>query len=363
MKRNKLMAILLCCTFVFGGCAEKREEARQMLTKYSGKDLHEMTTFAMDTVMQFTLYNEEGEQLLIDAEQEIRRLERLFSVTIEDSEISKLNQQAGEGEVSLSEDTIKVLKRGKEIGELTNQAFDIAISPIVKAWGFTTDGEKHVPSADTLVTLLPLTNAEDLQLNEIDATAQLLKKGMAVDLGGIAKGYTSDAVTALLKEKGVVSGLFSLGGNISAIGTKPDGTKWKIAIENPLDTNDYVGLLEVEDCSVITSGGYQRYFEENGKRYHHIIDSKTGYPAERGLLSVTIISKDGAKADGLSTALFVMGLEDAVELWRNSDDFEAVFVTTEGKVIATEGAATFFTFEGRDNDFIYETVKREGGVS
>lgn len=361
MNRNKIMAALLCCTFLFSGCAEKREEAQQLLSKYSEKDLHEMTTFAMDTVMQFTLYSENGEQLLIDAEQEIRRLERLFSVTMEDSEIAQLNQQAGLGGVSLSEDTLKVLMRGKEIGELTNQAFDITISPVVKAWGFTTNGEKHIPSTKTLENLLPLTNAKDLVINKDVATAELLKKGMAVDLGGIAKGYTSDAVTALLKENGVTSGLFSLGGNISAIGTKPNGQKWKIAIENPLDANDYVGLLEVENCSVITSGGYQRYFEENGKRYHHIIDSKTGYPADSGLLSVTIISKDGTKADGLSTALFVMGLEEAVNLWRNSNDFGAVFITTDGKVIATEDAATFFTFEGKDNDFVYETIKR-GGV-
>ena len=358
MKRNKIMGILLCCTLIFSGCAEKREEAQQMLSKYSDENLHEMTTFAMDTVMQFTLYHENGEQLLIDAEQEIRRLEQLFSVTMEDSEIARLNQQAGAGSISLSKDTEKVLKKGQEIGELTNQAFDITISPVVKAWGFTTDGEKYVPSPETLEGLLPLTKAEDLVIDEDASTAELLKKGMAVDLGGIAKGYTSDAVTALLKERGVTSGLVYLGGNISAIGTKPNGEKWKIAVENPLDANDYVGLLEVEDCSVITSGGYQRFFEENGIRYHHIIDSNTGYPADKGLLSVTIISKDGTKADGFSTALFVMGYEEAVDLWRNSNDFEVVFVTTDRRVIATEGVATFFTFEGRDNDFIYETVKR-----
>ncbi|MDD4843101.1 MAG: FAD:protein FMN transferase [Anaerotignum sp.] len=358
MKKFKILAMLLCCFFVFGGCAEKREEAQEMLSKYSEEDLHEMTTFAMDTVMQFTLYNENGEQLLTDAEQEIRRLERLFSVTMEDSEIARLNEQSGLGEVSLSEDTLKVLKRGKEIGELTNQAFNITISPVVKAWGFTTDGEKHVPSQETLESLLPLTKIDDLKIDEHTLTAELLKKGMAVDLGGIAKGYTSDAVTTLLKEKGVTSGLIYLGGNISAIGTKPNGENWKVAIENPLDTNDYVGILEVQDCSVITSGGYQRYFEENGKRYHHIIDSNTGYPADKGLLSVTIISKDGTKADGLSTALFVMGLDEALDLWRNSDDFEAVFITDDGKAIATEGAAAFFTFEGRDNDFVYETVER-----
>lgn len=358
MKKIKIIAIFLCCAVIFGGCAEKREEAQERLSKSSEEDLHEMTTFAMDTVMQFSIYNENGEQLLTDAEQEIRRLERLFSVTMEDSEIAQLNYRAGQAVVSLSQDTLKILKQGKEIGNLTNHAFNITISPVVKAWGFTTDQEKHVPSQETLDALLPLTNPEDLVINEDTSTAELIKKGMSVDLGGIAKGYTSDAVTALLKEEGVTSGWFSLGGNVSVIGKKPNGEKWKVAIESPLNANDSVGILEVEDCAVITSGGYQRYFEENGKRYHHIIDSNTGYPADKGLISVTIISKEGTKADGLSTALFVMGLEDATNLWRNSDDFEAVFVTADGKVIATEGAADFFTFDGTDNDFIYETIKR-----
>ncbi|WP_312070479.1 FAD:protein FMN transferase [Anaerotignum propionicum] len=359
MKRKIAMAILLCFTFSFAtGCAEKRDEAQNMLNKHAEANLHEMTTFSMDTVMQFTIYHENGEEILTDAEQEIRRLERLFSVTLEDSEISKLNAQSGLDSVKLSADTEEVLKHGKEIGELTNQAFDIAISPVVKAWGFTTDGEKHVPAQETLENLLPLTNIDDLVIDENTSTAQLLKKGMAVDLGGIAKGYASDKVAALLKEKGVTSGLFSLGGNIGAIGTKPNGENWKVAIENPLNANDYVGLLAIQDCFVITSGGYQRYFEEKGKRYHHIIDSNTGYPADRGLLSVTIISKDGTKADGLSTALFVMGLDKAVQLWRSSNDFEAVFVTEDGRVIATEGAANIFAFEGRDNDFKFETVER-----
>ncbi|WP_312045960.1 FAD:protein FMN transferase [Anaerotignum sp.] len=359
MKRKLAMAMLLCLTFIFVvGCTEKRKEAQNMLDKYAEANLHEMTTFAMDTVMLFTIYHENGEQVLTDTEQEIRRLERLFSVTLKDSEISKLNQQSGLDAVKLSGDTEEVLRRGKEIGELTNQAFDIAISPVVKAWGFTTDGEKHVPAQETLERLLPLTNIDDLVIDENASTAQLLKKGMSVDLGGIAKGYASDKIAALLKEKGVTSALFSLGGNIGAIGTKPNGENWKVAVENPLNANDYVGLLTIQDCFVITSGGYQRYFEENGKRYHHIIDSNTGYPADRGLLSVTIISKDGTKADGLSTALFVMGLDKAVQLWRSSNDFEAVFVTEDGRVIATEGATNIFTFEGRDNDFKYETVER-----
>ncbi len=259
--------------------------------------------------------------------------------------------------VPVSEDTMYLLKTAKEMDELTNGCYDMTISPVVKAWGFTEE-EHHVPTQAELDALMPLVDNDSVILSEEDQTAYLAKEGMAVDLGGIAKGYTSDAVTKLMKEEGVESALIWLGGNISAISNKPDGNPWKIAVENPLNTEDYVGLVEVSDCSVITSGGYQRYFDQDGKRYHHIIDPAMGYPSDSGLLSVTIISENGTKADALSTALFVMGYDRAVELWRQSDDFEAIFVTEDGKVIATEGIADQFTFEGQDNDFTYETVTR-----
>lgn len=357
MNWKKTAALVLASVFILGGCSEKREQAQQMLAQAKEENRHEATTFAMDTIMTFTVYHENGEQIMTDAEQEIRRLERLLSVTIEDSEIAQLNANAGKQAVPVSEDTMYLLKTAKEMDELTNGCYDMTISPVVKAWGFTEE-EHYVPTQAELDALMPLVDNDSVILSEEDQTAYLEKEGMAVDLGGIAKGYTSDAVTKLMKKEGVESALIWLGGNISAIGNKPDGNPWKIAVENPLNTEDYVGLVEVSDCSVITSGGYQRYFDQDGKRYHHIIDPATGYPSDSGLLSVTIISENGTKADALSTALFVMGYDRAVELWRQSDDFEAIFVTEDGKVIATEGIADQFTFEGKDNDFTYETVTR-----
>ena len=162
----------------------------------------------------------------------------------------------------------------------------------------------------------------------------------------------------MLKEKGVASAIVSLGGYVFGVGTKPDGEKWEVALANPLDANDYCGLISIENQAVVTSGGYQRYFEENGKKYHHIIDPATGYPAESGLLSVTIISDSGTEADVLSTALYVMGLEKALAFWQEHGGFEAIFVTEAGEVIATEGADACFEFEGRDNDFTYRMVER-----
>lgn len=354
----KYFALLLMLSVSFTGCVEKREEAQKMLSQQAEKDRHEATTFAMDTIMTFLVYAENGEQIITDAEQEIRRLERSLSVTLENSEIYTLNHAKANEDISLSSDAWDLLHRGKELGELTNGNFNITISPLVKAWGFTTDTEKHVPDTKTLETIFPLIHLENLVLNEEAQTASLAVEGMAVDLGGIAKGYTSDRVTALLRENGVTSALVNLGGNISAIGAKQDGTPWQVAVENPSDSSDYVGILSVTDASVITSGGYQRNFEENGVLYHHILDGKTGYPAENGLLSVTIISEDGTKADALSTAIFVMGLQEGLALWKTSTDFEVIFVTTDGKVVATEGADEMFAFEGRDNNFVYEVIKR-----
>lgn len=357
MKKNVILLFLLAGVFLFSACSERREQAQQMLQQQKEDNRYESMTFAMDTVITLTIYDENGEERLLDAENEIHRLEDLFSVTKEGSDIARLNANAGKEKVSLSEETYQLLEFSKEVSAFTNGCFDITISPVVKLWGFTEE-EHHVPTEEEIKEAMAYVDESRLTLSGEDHTAYLETEGMAVDLGAIAKGYTSDAVSALLRDKGVTSAMISLGGNLSCIGTKPDGTLWEAALANPLNTEDYVGLFAVSDCSLITSGGYQRYFEQDGKRYHHIIDPATGYPAESGLLSVTILSENGTKADALSTALFVMGMDQGLEFWRQSDDFEAVFITEDGRVIATEGAAEKFTFEGRDNDFTYEIVKR-----
>ena len=356
MNLKKILALALAAAVLFTGCENRREETKQALENQKMENRHEATSFAMDTIMTFTVIHEDGDQIIIDAEQRIRELENMLSITLENSEISKLNAAAGKEAVEVSKDTWTLLEAGKKLGAGTGGAFDIAISPVVKAWGFT-EAEHHVPSQTELDALLPLTNPDDVVLDKM--TVYLEKEGMAVDLGGITKGYASDEVASLLKGKGVESAIVSLGGNVFGIGTKPNGDKWEVALANPLDANDYCGLISIEDKAVVTSGGYQRFFEENGKKYHHIIDPATGYPAESGLLSVTIISESGMEADVLSTALFVMGLEDALTYWQENGGFEAIFVTESGEVVATEGADACFAFEGRDNDYTYRVVGRE----
>ena len=169
---------------------------------------------------------------------------------------------------------------------------------------------------------------------------------MEIDLGGIAKGYTSSRVMEIFKEYGVEHGLVSLGGNVQALGGKQDGNPWRVAIQNPESELDYLGVLEIADKCVITSGGYERFFEQDGVRYHHIIDPRTGSPADSGIISSTIISSDGALADGLSTSLFIMGLEEAEKYWRaNSDKFDFVLEDRSGKLYISEGAAKMITTE------------------
>ena len=170
--------------------------------------------------------------------------------------------------------------------------------------------------------------------------------GMEIDLGGIAKGYTSSRVMEIFKEYGVEHGLVSLGGNVQALGGKQDGNPWRVAIQNPESELDYLGVLEIADKCVITSGGYERFFEQDGVRYHHIIDPRTGSPADSGIISSTIISSDGALADGLSTSLFIMGLEEAEKYWRaNADKFDFVLEDRSGKLYISEGAAKMITTE------------------
>ena len=186
---------------------------------------------------------------------------------------------------------------------------------------------------------------ENIKMNGNKIT---LSQGMSIDLGGIAKGYTGDCVMEAMTEYGVESALINLGGNVQTLGTKPDGSMWKIAIQDP-ESDGTIGTLSVSDAAVITSGGYQRYFEENGTKYHHIINPKTGYPADSGLLSVTIVSDKGITGDGLSTALFVMGTSDAIAFWQEYGDFEAVLITKDD-IYITSGLENAFTLSDQYKD-------------
>ena len=191
-------------------------------------------------------------------------------------------------------------------------------------------------------------NLSDVNFDENSSEVSFKKNGMGLDFGGIAKGYTSSQLMDIFKEYEIKSAMVSLGGNVQVLGAKPDGSLWKVAVKNPNKNDDYLGIITAKDKAVITSGGYERYFDKDGKRYHHILDPDTGYPADSDLQSVTIVSSDGALADAYSTALFVMGLEKSIDFWyENSEDFDAVLYTSDGKLYVTEGISDNFTSENK----------------
>jgi thiamine biosynthesis lipoprotein len=288
----------------------------------------------MDTVMDLRVQG--SEELLRAAEQEIYGLEKLLSVTDEGSEVYALNR-AGEG--ALSEPAAALLRSGLALCERTGGALDLTVYPLVRAWGFTT-GEYRVPSEEERAALLEKVDYTGVSVD--GAGRVTLPPGTELDLGSVAKGWAADRVTALWREAGVTSALLNLGGNVHALGTKPDGTAWRVAVADPFGGSGCLGVLEVTDKAVVTSGGYERYFERDGETYWHILDPATGAPAKSGLVSVTVVGEKGVTCDGLSTALFVLGAEKAAALWRESDDFEAVFVTEAGEILVTAGLAGCF---------------------
>lgn len=301
--------------------------------------------FAMDTYMTLSAYGKNAKKGLDAAVDEINRIEQLVSTGIDTSEISQINKN---GKGSVSEDTGYLINRSKEIYESTNGAFDITIYPIMQAWGFPTE-KYRVPEKEELKKLRNLMGADHVLYDEKNKEVKLEKTGMKIDLGGIAKGYTSSKVIDIFKENGISNAVISLGGNVQTLSGKPDGSDWRVAVENPADTGSYIGVLSIKDKAVITSGGYERYFEQDGKTYHHIIDPATGYPANNGLTSVTIVSDDGTLADGLSTSLFIMGPKKAQEYWKkHKDEFDMILVKEDGNILVSEGIADNFT---SDSDF------------
>lgn len=291
----------------------------------------------MGTIIQLKVYGKNADKATEKALKRISDIESKMSVNIETSEISKLNGKSGVSGEKLSSDTYSVIKKAVQYSKLTEGALDITIEPIVKLWGIGTEKER-VPTKNEILEKLKLVNYKDILLDEKNSTVQLRRTGQAIDLGAIAKGYTADEVKKILLENNISSALINLGGNVFAVGSKPDGTSWNIGIQNPLDTRgQYIGTISVTDKSVVTSGNYERYFIVDGKRYHHIFDTKTGYPSEAGLISTTIVSDKSIDGDALSTSTYIMGLAKGIKLIESIKGVEAIFITQDKKIYVTSG--------------------------
>ena len=324
----------------------------------AAQEMQTAQVFAMDTVMGLQATGGETAEALAAAEDEIYRLDEELSRTREDSAVSQLNRAEAGTSVEVGAELYDLIARALAFSQATDGAFDITLAPVSSAWGFTEDAYR-VPAQEELAGLLAHVGAEHVHLD--GASAVSLDQGTQIDLGAIAKGYASDRMAEIFQTHGVAHGIVDLGGNTWVCGGNLEGEPWQIGIQDPArEAGALAGILSASDAFAVTSGGYQRYFEEDGKTYHHIIDPATGRPAESGLTSVTVVADgtvgNGTMCDALSTALFVMGEERALDFWRSGVyDFDLVLVTADGRLLVTDGIADRFQPDGTAG-YAYEVV-------
>lgn len=315
MKKSLLLSAVIFITLLFASCNEKKSSA---------------SLNAMDTFMTIQAYGKKSDMALEKTKELILQIEQNISTTNAASDVYRLNH--GEN-ISVSNDTLTLTKYSLNFAKQTDGVFNPALYPVTSAWGFTT-GDYKVPSKDQIKELLALTDYSKIQIN---GSLINLEPGMALDFGAVGKGYTGDEAIKLLRNNGINSALLDLGGNIQALGKKPDGTEWNIGIKSPW-TGKAAAVIKIADKAVITSGGYERFFTaDDGNNYIHIFDGKTGMPVNNGIAGVTIITESGLYADALSTTMFVMGLENAASYWKQHPDFEMIIFTENQDLYYTEG--------------------------
>lgn len=338
----RLLALLLCACMALGlsACGDAEPVEQQI--------------FSMDTLMDLKAYGKNAEAGLDDAVAVINSLNAMLDPEDTGSKVYAINHANGEA-VVVNAQLAKMIQTAQTVSEQTGGALDLTVYPLMKLWGFI-DENYRVPESAEIEALLPLVDMTQVRLGAAGDDGSYLvtvPSGAQLSFGAVAKGCASNYAINALRAAGVTSGVISLGGNVQTLGTKPDGSNWNVAIQDPNDTGDYIGYVSVGEAAVITSGSYQRCFTEGGKLYHHILDPETGAPAESGLLSVTIVCNDGILADCLSTAMFVLGEADALDYWRDYGGFEMVLVTDDGRVVVTDGLYGTFTPNGDSYEVSY----------
>ena len=343
MTKKALKSLIFSLLLIFslgilGGCSNNNKPSEPL----SESEL------LMGTVVTVSLYDSDNQEILNKVFNKVKELESTLSINENGTLVDKINENAGIAPVKVDDDTYTLVKKGIEYSELSNGLFDISVGPIVKLWNIGLP-EAKVPTQEEIDAKLPLINYKDIELNDSDKTIYLKKAGMMIDLGGIAKGYTADVISDMLTEEGVNSAIINLGGNVFTHGKKVNGDDWKIGIQNPYsERGGIIGTLVTSNKSVVTSGIYERYLEENGIKYHHILSPKTGYPYENEIAGITIVSDNSTDGDALSTSVFAMGVEEGMKFVNSLDGIDAIFITKDNKVYITNGIKDIFTLSNDD---------------
>ncbi len=321
-KLKPLALALVLALSCIAGCAAAEPLSRQM--------------FMLDTTVSISLYDTDDESILDGAFELCSEYEQLLSRTIPTSDVYRINAADG-APVEVSDATAELIAIALEYARLSDGAFDPTIEPLTALWNITSDSP-HVPDADAIAQARALVDWTKLSL---DGNTVTLEPGMGIDLGGIAKGYIADRIRDYLADSGVTSALINLGGNVLALGNKPDGAQFTVGVRRPFGASqtDIIGAYRVTDMSVVTSGVYERYFEQDGKLYHHILDADTGYPVDSDVYSVTILSPNSTEGDVLSTICFVLGVDKGLELVDSLEGIAAVYCMADGSLVFSDGAA------------------------
>lgn len=345
-----LCTVLVCPMLLFTGCGNITDAD----TSTTGNQPISISSIKLNTAVQITIYDSQDKALLDDCLALCDKYELVFSRTNEKSELYKLNHRKDTSDKDtntdrqttpypvsgtadtwhISEDLASLLSEGLDITRESDGAFDIAIAPLTSLWDFTAEDPK-VPDDAAIQKALPLCSSEGVTIDGQDIT--LPSDDIQFDVGAIAKGYIADRLKDFLVKKGVKSAIINLGGNVLCIGSKPDGTPFKIGIQKPFaDRNETEAVMDITGKSVVSSGIYERCFKQDGKLYHHILNPQTGYPYDNGLISVTIISDQSVDGDALSTTCFALGLEDGLK-FAEKKGVQAVFITEDYELHYTDG--------------------------
>ncbi|MCF6465370.1 FAD:protein FMN transferase [Clostridium sp. Cult2] len=333
-----IIAVTIALTII--GCLKKDNDGP--LTR---------TEFLMDTVITLKIYDQKDNKILDQAIDRLKEIEERMSRTIETSDVSMINKNSGIKPVKVHEDVYYVIQQAKRFATITNGAYEPTIGPLVDLWNITGRDEEErdsIPIEEEIKKNMNLVDYNDLELMD-DNQVFLKRKGMKLDLGGIVKGYAADEIKKILMDNGVKSAIIDLGGNVYAVGEKEDGVFWRIGIQDPFQvTGNYLGILNIRDKSIVTSGDYERFFIYEGKKYHHIIDAKTGYPSENEVAGISVVSDKSIDGDALSTALFVLGVDEGTKIANELEGIEVIFITKNGEAYVHQNIFEQFSLKNMD---------------